>query len=382
MTKEKLRILILAGAMTVAVSALFCCSTTPDNLQSGKPAVEARLDRTLKSLVDNKKVFGISFCITSGDGSFSWNGGAGVMDAGTQYPIASITKMFTGAVIMKLREEGRIGLDDKISLYLSKNYIERIHVLEGVDYSGELTIRQLLSHTSGLPDYFTERRGKEASFEDIRKERDMEYNIEDILGYTRALKPHFKPGTKDKAWYADTNYQLLGVIIERVTGKPLEKVYLEHIFLPLKLQHTYLQRNNMKAKMAPFYYKGKPQVRPHFVASERSTGGVVSTAPDMMIFIRAYFSGKLFPKEYLSEMKGWKSIQFFPVQYGTNLMRINMPGMPAGELIGHSGSTGTVAYYCPKKDIYITGATGQLDTFTSIIVTMRLLTCVDGRRQR
>jgi len=382
MTIRKLRINILAVAITAAIPALFCCATTPGNLRSGKPAVEARLDETLKTLVDNRKIYGTSFCITSGDGSFSWNGGAGAMDAVTQYPIASITKMFTGAVIMKLREEGRIALDDRISLYLGKNYLERIHLFEGMDYSGEITIRQLLSHTSGLPDYFTERRGKEASYEDIRKERDMQYDIEKILGDTRELKPHFKPGSKDKAWYADTNYQLLGVIIEKVTGKPLEKVYNEYIFMPLKLKHTYLHRNDMNAKMAPFYYKGKPQMRPHFVASEWSTGGVVSTAPEMMIFVRAYFNGKLFPKEYLSEMKNWKSIQFFPVQYGTNLMRINMPGMPAGELIGHSGSTGTVAYYCPKKDVFITGATGQLDTFTSIMATMRLLACVDDHRRR
>lgn len=368
-------------SMTTAVIAVLILNfpACGEKTVTKKPdyfASAQKLDNKLKDMVDRKNIFGLSFCISSGDGSFTWNGPAGTMDTETQYPIASITKMFTGAVIMKLRADGKINLDDRISDYLDRETIEGLHIFEGTDYSDKLTIRQLLSHTSGLPDYFTEEIGDTPCFEDLRNTQDREYSFEDIIRLTKSLKPRFAPGTMGKAYYSDANYQLLGKIIENVTGKKLEDVYREYIFMPLGLEHTYLMKKGGKTEAVSFYYNGTPQLRPGFTASEWSTGGIISTAEDMMIFIRAYFNGGIFPKEYLNEMKDWKKIQFFPMKYGTNLMRFKMPGMPAGELIGHSGSTGTVAYYVPEKDLYITGATLQLSGFKSIMITAKLLACV------
>jgi CubicO group peptidase (beta-lactamase class C family) len=288
------------------------------------------------------------------------------MNTNTQFSLASITKLFTGTVIFKLREKNLINLDDKICKYLGREILDSIDIIDNVDYSKEITIRQLLSHTSGLPDYFTEGAGGEKSKENIRKERDMSYTIKDILTDLKHLKPHFKPGEPGKAFYSDDNYQLLGLIIQKVTGKTLPESYREYIFQPLNLKNTYLLEPNMKADFAPFYYQHKSLLRPQFIVSEGPTGGMISNCNDMMIFLKAYFTGKLFPKSYLDENKKWNPIQFVPLQYGTNLMKM-------GNMIGHSGSTGTVAFYIPENDIFIVGATGQLDSRKTLVLTIKIL---------
>jgi CubicO group peptidase (beta-lactamase class C family) len=93
-------------------------------------------------------------------------------------------------------------------------------------------------------------------------------------------------------------------------------------------------------------------------------GGIVSTAEESMIFIKAFFNGQLFPKEYINEMKIWNNI-FFPLQYGVGLARFKLPRIFSAfksypELIGHSGLSGAFAFYCPAKEIYFTGTVNQI----------------------
>lgn len=327
---------------------------------------EQILQQILDNALDNHDLFGATFAVSSGDGALVIQAAAGTMDLNTQYSLASITKMFTGAVIYKLREMGRLSMDDKAYKYLGKEVLEGLDIVEGVDYSKEITIRQLLSQTSGLPDYWSECRPNEKTYEEMRKEIDRTYSILDILTVVRSLEPHFKPGEAGKAYYSDTNYQLLGLIIEKITRKPLAAAYQEFIFSPLQLKKTYLYELGMKVEMAPFYYQQKTLLRPQYLASEKATGGIVSNTAELMIFLKAYFSGTLFPKKYLAENTQWKPIQYAPIQYGTNLMKI-------GNLVGHSGSTGTIAYYNPDSDMYIVGATGQLDTYKAMMLTIRIV---------
>lgn len=323
-------------------------------------AGEQELQRILDEAVDRNDLFGASFAVATGDGSLSIVASSGTMANNTPYSLASVTKLFTGAVVFKLREKGLLGLDDKASKYLAPG------ILDGTAYAKDITICQLLSHTSGLPDYWTESRPGEENFDNIRKEKDSVYSVRDIMPLVRALKPHFKPGEAGQAYYSDTNYQLLGLIIEQVTGKSLAAAYREYVISPLRLGSTGLYEQGKPIAMAPFYYQGRPVLRPGFVASERSTGGMVSNSLDMMVFLKAYFSGQLFPQQYLQENMHWNPIQFAPLQYGTNLMKF-------GNLIGHSGSTGTVAYYMPESDLYIVGATGQLDTRKAMLLTIRIV---------
>ena len=126
---------------------------------------EKSLQSVLDKTVDGKKVFGISFAIKK-DG-FMWQGAAGNLTTGQPYFIASTTKLFTTALILKLRSAGRLKLDDTICTYLDEAVIAGLHVYKGNDYSSALTIKQLLAHTSGLPDYF---QGKGANGKSLEHE--------------------------------------------------------------------------------------------------------------------------------------------------------------------------------------------------------------------
>jgi len=340
-----------------------------------KMTLEERLQYTLIQITDGKKIHGAVFNVYDGSSGFEWSGASGNLSINSQYSIASITKMYTSTVIMKLVEEKQIGLDDPVSKYLSSEMTNGLHVYRGKDYSQDITIRYLLGHRSGLPDYFTESTlGKTSISEERKANHDFSYNFNDILNRTKMMPAHFIPGTKGKAYYSDGNYQILGYIIEKVTNKSLGEVYRELIFEPLGLSKTYLQTNPGIWGISSIY-NGETEIQvPAMLSSERSAGGIVSTANDNMIFLKAFFSGELFPKTYLEQMEQWNKI-FFPMEYGFGIMRCNIPIGSRYEVIGHSGSTGTLSYYCPSRDIFITGSTQQLDTTKAMEVIYRLLLC-------
>lgn len=302
--------------------------------------------------------------VESGDGQLSWNGAAGNMNHSTPFFIASTTKLYITAVLLKLREHNKIRLTDKISLYLDKSLIAGIQRYQGVDYSGGLTVGQLMAHTSGLPDYFQQKRKGGSLENELMAGRDQSWSLEKVLEDVKQMKPLFAPGTKGKALYSDTNYQLLGRIVETVTEQPLDKVFKEYIYEPLSLSHTYLYSDIRDQTPMPLYYKESPLRIPQAMASFGPDGGIVSTAEELMRFLRAFFEGELFPKSYLDELYQWNNI-FFPLQYGIGVARFKLPRVfspfkAQPELIGHSGLSGAFAYYSPMKDIYLCGTVNQI----------------------
>ncbi len=368
--------IILVLLMLASVGKMMWVNHTMKNM-----SMEERLQYTLNRVTDHKTIYGTTVSVYSPDNGFTWNGSSGNIKNDTQYSIASVTKMFTATLILQLYEKGDLDLDDPIADYLSADIMKGLHVLEGTDYSDQITIRHLLTHTSGLPDYFTEPIDGQKSIEEIRKTEDIRYGLNEILNRTKSLSPHFAPGAENQAYYSDTNFQLLGVIIENITGQELSELYSEQIFTPLHMDDTYLKTDDSVWDIAPIYYDGKALEVPQIVVSERSTGGIVSTAQDNMTFLTAFFSGQLFPQEYLADMQNWNDI-FFPMQYGTGLMKCALPvpcRLPDYELIGHSGSTGTFCYYCPSRNIYITGTTNQLDTSKAMMSVYRLLMCFNDK---
>lgn len=323
------------------------------------------LQRVLHDAIDSNDTFGTTFAVSNGDGSLFLKASSGTMSENTQYSLASISKMYTCTMIYKLREKGLLHLEDKAWKYLGSEVMDSLEWIDGMDYSKEITIRQLLSHTSGLPDYWTERIDSAESLHEMRRTKDFSYSDQDALRIVRRLKPHFKPGEAGNGYYSDTNYLLLGLIIEKITGKSLAVVYRKQIFEPLKLKNTYVCETGKFGKFAPFYYQGKPQLRPKVLASDQASAGIVSNTAEVTQFLKAYFSGSLFPKEYLSENQQWNPIQYVPLQYGWGLMKL-------GNMIGHSGATGTVAYYLPESDVFIVGATGQLDAEKAMMLTVKI----------
>lgn len=338
-----------------------------------------KLDKVIKNVVDNKKVFGSVVCIESTDGEFSWIQSAGEMEVDTQYAIASITKMYTTTIIIKLIEEELLSFDDTIDKFFSKEYLKNLHIIKGKEYTSTITILQLLSHTTGLPDWYIERNVTGKSYFDEICEKDREVTFDEILQRTKSLTPHFINGTKGKAFYSDINFDLLGKIAEIVTHKELNDIYNQLIIQPLELSHTFLCKKT--SVFAPFYLNENTLNRPLFTASSGASGGIISTAQETMKFLKSFYTGKLFKESYLPMLYQWNRIQWFPLEYGIGMMRCKMsrlmsPLFPAPEIIGHSGSTGTFAFYCPPKDLFITGTINQINKQPFQLIYL-LLHCFD-----
>ncbi|MFN4769946.1 MAG: serine hydrolase domain-containing protein [Candidatus Kapaibacterium sp.] len=323
----------------------------------------SRLQSILDRAVDRTKIFGASFCVqTSQD---LWAGAGGDMKTHSQFFIASTTKLFVSAVIHQLRSQNKLRLDDRAATYLEPEILRGLVVVGGTDYYNSVSIKNLLAHTSGIPDYFGQKGADGTSLQDaLQRGIDQSWSIETIIKKTRALDAPFAPNTPKRAFYSDTNYQLLGLIIERITKQPLAQVLQERILDPLHLENTYMYADPTDERPQVMRYREQALHIPHAMASFTADGGMVSTASDLMTFLRAFFNGKFFPVTYLTQMYVWNDI-FSPLQAGIGIHRFALPWYmnPFGsipEFVGHSGLSGTVAFFAPSKNLFITGTVNQV----------------------
>lgn len=319
----------------------------------------------LQALIDKESrkanTHGVLLGVQSADRQVNFQGAAGVATPDSPYFIASVTKMFTATVIMQLVDEGRLDLDAPITDYLPGELLAGIHVYEGVDYSHQFKVYQLIHQTSGLADYFEGRLA-----EDFKQNHDRAYTVPDVLAIARQGSPTAAPDS-GKSHYSDTNYQLLGAIIEANTEQGLADVFQARIFDRLGLTDTYLFDCNQPRLVTPLplYFGYNRLSLPLALTSERGAGGVVSTLADNLTFLRAYFDGYLFAQTHFERMYQWNAL-FFPMQYGYGLMRFKLPRWmtlfrDTPEFIGHSGSSGSFAFFAPRQKLYIAGTFNQFD---------------------
>ena len=324
----------------------------------------------LNKTIKNKHIYGAVFCVENEDGTYKINESIGNIDSKDRYLIASVTKMYITTLIMILKNENKISFEDKITKFFPNELISELHVLKGVDYTGEITVKHLLINTSGLPDYFYYTDTKGSSVKNLVEGNDIEITLEKVIENTKKLKPKFKPGQKNKVFYSDTNFQLLGSIIEKVTNKPISDVFEEYIFKPLDLKHTSTYKENIDNNYVKTYY-GKDQLDPpKYLSTITAEGGIVSTSEDVMLFNKAFYNGFFFPKEQLKElMRDWNLI-YFPGQFyfGNGLEKLWVPRIftpfhSIGDIYGFWGQTGSFAFYNPKTKLYFTGTINQLNGF-------------------
>jgi CubicO group peptidase (beta-lactamase class C family) len=335
------------------------------------------LIKVLDEKVDGKKIFGTSFAIKKD--RFLWHGTSGNLSTNQPYFIASATKLFTTAIILKLKAEDKLKLEDNISNYIDKSILSGLHVYKGKEHSERITIKHLLAHTSGLPDYFQGKGANGKSLEDeLTNGNDQYWTFQDAIERAKKMTPLFAPGTKNKAHYSDTNFQLLGRIIETTTDKSYCENCNDLIINRLELEKTYLYQDPADNIPKTFYYNSNELLIPKAMTSFGPDGGIVSTSEDMLIFIEAFFTGKLFPASFIDILKKWNKI-FFPMRSGIGLQLFrltwifNLTGA-VPDFIGHSGLSGALAYYSPEENIYIAGTVNQVAHPDIAIKTMIKLT--------
>lgn len=287
----------------------------------------------------------------------------------TPFHTASLGKTFTAVATAMLVEEGKLAFDDPMHQYLPESLTAGLHVLDGKDYTKMITIGELLQHKSGLSDYFEGKPVKGDNMLTVAFEQpDKFWTPEELIAFTRErFKARAVPGTQYH--YTDTEFILLGLIIEHIEQKPLHDVFRERIFEPLQLVHT-----SMHLRSAPLESPPTPMAELYFgtedvsgmtsLSSDWAGGGLQSTTTDIMKFMQALFGGELLQKDTFQAMQQWTPASK-GTYYGYGLMKWNLRGLfpllPNLSIIGHSGFTGSFMYYCPELDVYITGTFNQAE---------------------
>lgn len=352
-------------------------------------AIGERLQALLDGLVGRKGIHHAILAVERGDGSFRWVGAAGFADPNgrpmqpdTPYWLASVTKLYIAAAVLKLHERGRIELDEPISTYLPHSLIEGIHRVDGVDRTHEIKVLNLVSHTSGLADYLIDApKGRSSLWDRLMAEDDQPVPVEEATRIVREdLIPHFAPQPADaprqKAHYSDTNFRLLIAIIEAVTGRPLSEAFAELLFRPLDLRRTWVPGDRPIAQVptpAAFWTGDEVTDRPRCLTS---LSDLYSTADDSLAFLRAVISGRVFDDPATAKVmqRRWNAFSFslsptprsptWPIEYALGIMRLRMPRFlrpffRTAEIIGHTGVSGSWLFHSPEHDLFMAGTVDQ-----------------------
>ncbi|MGF1530027.1 MAG: serine hydrolase domain-containing protein [Puniceicoccaceae bacterium] len=299
------------------------------------------------------------FCFA---GAGHWKG----LEVGPETPflIASTSKLFITTLLFQLVEAGQLSLEARVVEFF-EGELDRLHVFRGCDYTPQITVGHLVTHTSGLPDYFEGKRSDGSCLaSELFEGVDQAFNLEDVVRWTgREMSPAFAPGMEGRALYADTNFYLLSELLCRATGKRLQEMLVDQITDRLGLSCTRFFEPGVEAM--PLRRGAQVLEIPKALASMPGDGGMVSTLADLIEFGRAFFDGRLFSKGLLDDSPPWRRV-FFPLRAGTGVLRFALPqwlppfksGM---EFLGHSGITGAFLFAFPKGGRILGGTVNQLE---------------------
>jgi D-alanyl-D-alanine carboxypeptidase len=352
MTSTHSRI-VLALVTVVAATPAVPASAAPDRSSAG-PSTELRrgLDHVVAAGVP-----GAVLLVRQGGRTIRLAGGRGnlrpetPMRAGDRFRVGSITKPFVATVVLQLVAEQKLGLDDTVERWLPG----------AVPDGGRITVRQLLNHTSGLFAFDADHDFVTQAFQDQLRE----WTPRELLAIATAHPPNFSPGA---GWaYSDTNYFVLGLIVEAATGRPLAAELRDRIFAPLRLRATSLPAGpGISGAHAHGYFLDPAQdVTIGTPSVQWAAGALVSNAGDLARFFRALLGGRLLRPDLLQLMQTTVAAPQLGAgnAYGLGLQRVPER---CGALWGHSGgSPGYVSDAFNSKDarrqvVVLVNATGQL----------------------
>jgi D-alanyl-D-alanine carboxypeptidase len=349
-------------------------SATPAPSPSGSPAVastdgvpaktlQARLDKIRKKL----QIPGVSVAILWDDGR-RWLGASGMRDVvaadpmttGTAFALASVSKTATAAVVLQLVEEGKLSLDQKVA-----------PLLPAFDMNAKITVRQLLDHTSGLPDFFLNAKIDRQ----LKKDKNAAWTAERTWAYVPDKRP--KPG---KYWiYSNSNYLLLGELVEAVTGRPLAVEVRERLLDPLGLEGAWFQAEEDPRVKGTVAYRlvaaqggalravpvaRKSDIMPFrsVVTAAGGAGSLAATAVDAARWMRAFAGGDVLTpamqREMLADVARTAALKS-RIPYGLGIQSLPIAGRYA---LGHSGrflGFRNVVRYLPAEGVTIAVLTNQ-----------------------
>jgi D-alanyl-D-alanine carboxypeptidase len=321
------------------LSTVVVCAQTTANTTALKTALQLKLDEWHKAGSFPGATFGV--VLANGE---SFGLAVGFSDRDTKTPMkptdrmlaGSVGKTFAAATALQLIKEGKINLDDKIEKYLGREpWFTRL------PNAKDITVRQLMNHTSGLVRY----EFKKEFTTDLTANPEKVWKPAELLAYLFDQQPPFEAG---KGWdYSDTNYIVLGMIIEKVTGRKFYNEANRRVLKPLHLTDTipqdgprlkgvvqgYAGPNNRFGGTDAMIVNGKFAINPQF---EWTGGGYASTAQDLARWAKMYYEGKAFPPDLLPQVVDGVAAPMLGRETKYGLAAI-IRQTQAGTAYGHSG---------------------------------------------
>lgn len=303
----------------------------------------------------SEKMPGILFAIQSGDEKLSWSGAAGLDDISKKdslsptqtFRIASVTKTYVAASILRLMEKGVLKLDDPISKHISAEHAQILSQDYDLD---KITIRQILRHAAG---FFDHTHAPEF-FDIVLKTPTHEWTrTEQLRMCVEKGEPIGPPGAQFS--YSDTGYVLLGELIEKYTGKNLDGGIKELLGLePLGLARTDFERIDPATDQLRIhqYFQGMDTYGFSPTMDYYGGGGFLSTTQELVDFFQALFQGKIFeyPETLQTMLEPVSYTEKAQMDYQMGMYRVQINGLDA---YCHSGFWGTQVVYIPSRDIYM-----------------------------
>lgn len=339
----------MAIMMAAALSISACTMASSDSLEP-TDAVDTERLRAALAAIERAGIPGVFAEVRAGDEV--WSHAAGVADLTSGRPvtpdmrhrIGSVTKTFTAIAVMQQVEQGRVDLDAPIGDYLPD-------VVPG-ERGRKITVRMLINHTSGLPDYlpyafpslaglFT---GGEVSARSLDDNRFRKWDTAELIAMgvnAPAGEPGALPGV-----YSNTNYRILGELVRHTTGIPFERYVTEQVIARAGLKHTYFpdrpELDEPHSRMYEALYGVIDPPRDYSTYDNSWLGpgaGLVSTMADVNTLYRELFAGALVGRETLEQMRQTVPVIALdgqPIEYGLGVHKVELPGCDT--LWGHDGS--------------------------------------------
>ncbi|MDP3447987.1 MAG: serine hydrolase domain-containing protein [Eubacteriales bacterium] len=305
---------------------------------------------------------------------------------------ASVGKLMTATVIFAANEQGKLSLESRIHTILKPEILDRLFVFRGHDYKEEITVKQLLSHTSGVNDYFESKTMDGSLFiDDVIQHPDTMWMPMDLLDFTRNRQQAVaKPG--EKFFYSDTGFILLGLIAEAAFDMPFHQVLKTLLFESAGMHDTdlcFYGDGFDPTALAPLFINNVDVHLFQSVSCDFSGGGLSTTAEDLLKFLDHLQNGAFISQQSIDIMSSFDHRFRQGLYYSTGMMQVRfeeffflLKGMP--RLQGHIGVTGVHAWYHPEThDSFVLNVGNAKDmamSFQLLITILQLINQENGKK--
>jgi D-alanyl-D-alanine carboxypeptidase len=322
-------------------------------------SLEQKLQNVLDHKIEEFSTNGVSAAVIFSENK-KWMGSSGIshdtvtVKTDMVFAIGSVTKNFVATLTLKFVEEGKLSLEDPLSKWLPEyRYINK-----------DITIRQLLNHTSGIYMFWSNQK----IWDDLKKDKSKIWTPEEVLTYIK--EPYFEPGEGFR--YSNTNYLLLAMIITKATNSTLSSNFKEYFWQPLNIKSARLSMEEKIPDNQAHVYGDDPYYDMTYKPREAhesityGSSGIFMTAMDLASWCHTLFEGKILKQQSMDEMFEFVNLRARNNMstYGLGVQLYSKKLTNGKKAYGHSGAnigTSTYMIYLPKNHLSVVVMINSMD---------------------